>query len=498
MTDSFHNNRTWLVEQTTPNAQLAIVVGGVDPETQEEWRGRGIRVLQFEEGKAVKKGMPKTLSNIRYEHLVDTLKSFMVNDLTKMPNLYVNSKILNKAEAYEPFLATLMSAIDAVQRQRNTLRTDGLVAQGNLIRNLPSILQRPLPKKFKGIARGKAAIVVGAGPSLDASIKFLQVWAQKCIIIAADSAYHALLSHGIEPDLTVNIDPRKTFESCGGNATNARGLSIVGPDSHPSWVNHWPNHHYMSAQTGVTTQWLAQHGCQESELHVLNNAGLTGIKLACWFDCQLLLLVGMDCSIKADGSYYARVAGRGTQPHEYPTQTIPGNIGNVQTPFLSDWQETSRVCAEEGQKRSILHIVDGGAKLEGTQWVPPQKWPEIATILNEFFETNTTAFDPNNKVTVSHKTLDVLTSAHKKIQKILTPLHTPTATVGEQIEAFQSIAKHKDASSLLGAYFVTIMYKILEAQEVRTPMLREAVENALKLADLTERAVQSLKESKVS
>jgi hypothetical protein len=84
------------------------------------------------------------------------------------------------------------------------------------LQNLPGIAREAgveaLDKAFTGVA----AIVVGAGPSLDSNIPALKRYQDHAVIIAADTALGPLVSGGVRPHLAVAAD---------SSALNARHLA---------------------------------------------------------------------------------------------------------------------------------------------------------------------------------------------------------------------------------------------------------------------------------
>lgn len=66
------------------------------------------------------------------------------------------------------------------------------------------------------------AVVIGAGPSLDASLGALRRYHDDAILIAVDTATSPLLAAGIEPDYVVTADPT------GANARHLVGLQAEG------------------------------------------------------------------------------------------------------------------------------------------------------------------------------------------------------------------------------------------------------------------------------
>ncbi len=61
-------------------------------------------------------------------------------------------------------------------------------------------------KHLSGKFKGKPAIIVSAGPSLNKNIRLLEHAKNKAVIFAAGSSFRVLKNHGITPDFTVAID----------------------------------------------------------------------------------------------------------------------------------------------------------------------------------------------------------------------------------------------------------------------------------------------------
>ncbi|MFP6854550.1 MAG: 6-hydroxymethylpterin diphosphokinase MptE-like protein, partial [Opitutales bacterium] len=228
-------------------------------------------------------------------------------------------------------------------------------------------------------------VVVGAGPSLDVTLPLIKEGFDRPLVIAADSALQALLSHGISPDFVVNIDPEKSLQSCGSPAVFP-GIAILSSQSHPSWREAWgENVRYLSGRV-LTEDWLAQKGVEKTALHAINNAGLPALLLADFLGSGAIMLLGMDLSSESsDKPRYAKSTGR--EHMEIISSTyhkIPGNHHEtVTTPFLSDWKETSEHCAAVASRRYLINLNDRGARLEGSVVIHPDKIVALRDTLSE-------------------------------------------------------------------------------------------------------------------
>ena len=86
------------------------------------------------------------------------------------------------------------------------LRT-GINLQQNTLENMEHMATSPdigeLADQFDDIP----FILVGAGPSLDDSIEFLNEIQDQAIIVTSNSSYRKLINSGIKPHLVVTADP---------------------------------------------------------------------------------------------------------------------------------------------------------------------------------------------------------------------------------------------------------------------------------------------------
>lgn len=91
--------------------------------------------------------------------------------------------------------------------------------------NLPRFAASGDVTPLTGLGRGRAAIVAGAGPSLNANLEAVARvpgLASKALVIATDTAHRPCLAAGVVPDFTVAVD---------ASEANARHLTAVPPST---------------------------------------------------------------------------------------------------------------------------------------------------------------------------------------------------------------------------------------------------------------------------
>ena len=120
---------------------------------------------------------------------------------------------LRAAELSSPEWYTLVR--EAVQRwnakgsaNENTLRKFGRLWVRNLAKNRRAVSRTPGVRTLEGRFAGQPAVVLAAGPSLDAVLPQLREIAQRAVVVCVDTALRSLALHGVDPDFLVVVDPQ--------------------------------------------------------------------------------------------------------------------------------------------------------------------------------------------------------------------------------------------------------------------------------------------------
>lgn len=106
-----------------------------------------------------------------------------------------------------PAFSRTRTAFEMVRMERKFPFIMGGIESENLRENMPRLRLAKGVNSLIGIARGRGAIIVGAGPSLDKDVIALTA-PHGCVIISTDTALPALLNAGITPHFAVTADPQ--------------------------------------------------------------------------------------------------------------------------------------------------------------------------------------------------------------------------------------------------------------------------------------------------
>ena len=116
----------------------------------------------------------------------------------------------------------------------STLLRFGKIWTKNFFRNMHRYFKSQKLIPYLGWASQKPAIIVAAGPSLEAALPFLQKQHNQAILIACDTALPMLLQAQINPDFVVTVDPQEKNSLYLRYSANKDHILIADPAIHDS------------------------------------------------------------------------------------------------------------------------------------------------------------------------------------------------------------------------------------------------------------------------
>ena len=173
------------------------------------------------------------------------------------------------------------------------------------LENLPTIARSPDVGRLFGRFSGVPAILVGAGPSLDAILPSLEAARKRALLISVDTALRPLLEHGIAPDLTITVDPSLENARHLINLPAAPATWLVAePSVHPSALDHFTGR-TLTFRVGShhPWPWLAATGIDCAVLRTWGSVITSGFDLARQMGCDPIVFVGADCAYTGEQPY---------------------------------------------------------------------------------------------------------------------------------------------------------------------------------------------------
>lgn len=100
----------------------------------------------------------------------------------------------------------------AVIIDNNYIKTKLCASVKSVCSNIDLLVNEPPIMSYKDIYKGKTALVISAGPSLDKNIETIKKYRDKAIIFSVGQALGSLMKNGIKPDFVVSIELINTVQ----------------------------------------------------------------------------------------------------------------------------------------------------------------------------------------------------------------------------------------------------------------------------------------------
>ncbi len=173
----------------------------------------------------------------------------------------------------------------------------------NKMYNLSHLINTPSIMGMKDKLKGRKAVVVGAGPSLEKDIDYLRRLKDHAIIIAAGSAIQSLKHFGITPHLVVSLD----YSEANDRAFNHLDIDDVpllySPQLKYTILNNKSKLMFFLVKNDYTS--IYHLACEEGEPFFSTTPSVTGptIEAAIYMGCDEIIFTGQDFSYPDEQMY---------------------------------------------------------------------------------------------------------------------------------------------------------------------------------------------------
>ena len=266
----------------------------------------------------------------------------------------------------------------------STRKRFGKEWQRQTLRNLPQIIRHPGVKALFGQFPGVPALVVGAGPSLDAAIPYLRKLSQRFLVICVGRALRRYVKLvRTPPHLVITGDGQQIvarhFEG------KPPGVPVVASCfSHPDVVQGLDRIFFMEMDAMGLPEWMGGKLGPRGEIFAGGNVSTAGMALAVALGCDPVVMVGVDFSYAENGKTHAKgrygEAGVQSLPANQAYYDVPGNYRatvktNRQMMHYIDF--TKDLIAHHAQTTFVNVNIDG-ARIEGARLVRPEELASFA------------------------------------------------------------------------------------------------------------------------
>jgi hypothetical protein len=266
----------------------------------------------------------------------------------------------------------------------STYQYFSMMWQENFFTNLRASVMDPSAKALYSLFKGKPAILVAAGPSLQKNIHLLKELKESALIVAAGSALGPLLAHGIKPHLVVSFDGAPANYYVFADVKTDDLVMVYSSVIYPRIVAEFQGPRFaLGVDIYPYERWFhAQLGHDRGSVASGPSIANLTWDLLRQMACDPIIFVGQDLAFGHDGETHA--AGRVELDYEFKNsatdtlsveqrasgewvEDIWGNQVRTRPVWLAmkTWFE-HRIYAW-GQGRTFIDATEGGAKIKGTQ-----------------------------------------------------------------------------------------------------------------------------------
>jgi hypothetical protein len=276
-------------------------------------------------------------------------------------NKTLYTEAVNKARAYATKAISAKGVFDQCGEQLFK----------NRIRNMALFREARNVDVLQGAFRGKPAVLVSAGPSLDQSMAQLKKAMGKCVIIAVDSAAVPLLNNGIIPDFVTTLDFRDhNSDKLSPHLIKEAPFSLVAviSSSVPTARRLPLNHLFYCFQDNDTQQWMIDALKVQHQMKPAGTVASLSLSFAQMIGADPIIMVGHDFALISENADHVKGTVFNHNWHQgknlINVKGVDGKIVKTQD-FLLEFKQTFEQIMQQ-QPCRYINATAAGAHIGGT------------------------------------------------------------------------------------------------------------------------------------
>ena len=174
------------------------------------------------------------------------------------------------------------------------------------INNIPKLIHETPIAEFKDLYKGKTAVVVSAGPTLDRNIETIKKYRDNIILITVGTAMKALYAHNIIPDFLCIIEANDCSRQIAGLDLKDVNF-ITEPYANPNLrkFEYKKTYSHTSQNLPINELWKDISGISVEEYWSKGTVSYTALNVARILGCSKIILVGQDLAY-IEGQCYSK------------------------------------------------------------------------------------------------------------------------------------------------------------------------------------------------
>jgi hypothetical protein len=250
--------------------------------------------------------------------------------------------------------------------------------QNQMLRNVPSILRQPGVKSLFGKFEGIPALVLGAGPSLDDVIPYLNEVRGRFLVISVGRALTRLVKVAkFKPHLAVTGDGQELVKQ--HFKFKPPGLPVVASCfTHPEVVKGLDRIFFMEMDAMGLPEWLCGKIGPRGSVEAGGNVSTAAMSLAVEMGCNPIVAAGVDFSYAEGGKTHAvgKLGEAVSKPlPPGPLYDVPGNYREtVKTNRqMMHYIDFTKDMIAHCPGKTFINVNTDGARIEGMRLARPEE-----------------------------------------------------------------------------------------------------------------------------
>jgi hypothetical protein len=304
-----------------------------------------------------------TVHLIRREILTDKGAFFQLRSTKVIPlptNVLLNTK----------FYREVLNTTRMVFRQQMVLSgndpTDALLGIDNLLGNIKPIVSNPGINHLRDKFKGRPAVTVASGPSLEKNMRLLSDIRDHALIISCDSSFLPLMKRDIRPHIVGSLERTSGTNKFYESALDVDGVYLaLCPLVQPDVCDSFRGKKIIVYRDFSHFKWFH---LDKGMLSIGPAVSNMAFKIAEYLGCDPIIMIGQDLAFAEDGDTHVEDMLFGERDEMYHSSIIEteGNSGSlVKTSRI--WEIFKAAHEEDisSYKGLCINATEGGAKIRG-------------------------------------------------------------------------------------------------------------------------------------
>jgi len=274
---------------------------------------------------------------------------------------------------YARFEERVKERMKVLEINRNTIGGLGLRMVKNILDNGHLTTDMPGVARFAGLFKGKPAIIVSAGPSLEKNFELLREAKGRAVIIACDTVLRMLVPNGIVPDITITADPHEmTYRKFCGLPMDLGSILICHPANYPDIFRTFAGRRFMTDTHLGLYKFLGRFWAPKGRVdHRSQSSAHQAFNVATLIGADPIIFVGQDLCFYNDKKHAGNLtkespaSAKGVPQEHEQAIDILGRPVETSTLFLS-----FKIILEDMIRESparVINATEGGLGLTGAE-----------------------------------------------------------------------------------------------------------------------------------